>query len=231
MTYEIIQKGEYFMKCYCIETKDKFIFCVENAEMEFVENIKHAWFRLDNDKYIKEYPNNFDDKEIIKNNFKRLGEEMFKSKGNWKKSLRLFVKKCFENNIEWYITGSISEAIIGVDIIPHDIDIIIHERDFYKVKELFLNYMVEPFVDNKGTWVVQYFGRLCINGVMFDIASDKKMNSENYDYEDRKWENYQIKIEPLLRRYEIEKGRNREERIKMIEEYMKKNNIKCGHCT
>jgi hypothetical protein len=219
------------MECYCIEKDEKFIFCIENAEGKYIENIEHAWFKLDNDKYIKEYPNNFDDKKIIKNNFKRLGKEMFESKGDWKKSLLIFAKKCFENNIEWYITGSISEAIIGVEIIPHDIDIITHERDFYKIKELFINYLVEPFVDNKGTWVVQYFGRICIDGVMFDIAADKKMNSENYDYENITWENYKIKKEPLLKRYEIEKRRNREERIKKIEEYMEKNNIKCGHCT
>jgi hypothetical protein len=57
---------------------------------------------------------------------------------------------------------------------------------------------------------------------MFDIAADKKMNSENYDYENKTWENYKIKTESLIKRYEIEKGRNREERIKRIEEYMEK---------
>ena len=132
------------MKCYCIETNDKITFIVENAEKEFIENIEHAWFKLDNGKYIKEYPNDFDDKEIIKNNFQRLGEEMFQSKGDWKKSLKLLAEKCLENNIEWYITGSISEAVMGVNIIPHDIDFITHERDFFKVKELFLDYIVEP---------------------------------------------------------------------------------------
>jgi len=210
------------MKCYCLETKDKFTFYVENAEKEFIENIEHAWFKLDNDKYIKEYPNNFDDKEIIKNNFQRLGEEMFKAEGNWKESLKLFAKKCSENNIEWYITGSVSEAAMGVEIIPHDIDIITHERDFYKVKELFLNYMVEPFVDNKGTWLVQYFGRLCINGIMFDIAADKKMNHENYNYKKIIWEGYSLNIEQIEIRYEIEKQRNRIDRIKKIEKYMGK---------
>ena len=210
------------MKCYCVETNDKFTFIVENAEKEFVENIEHAWFKLDNDKYIKEYPNNFYDKEVIKNNFQRLGEEMFQSKGDWKKSLQLLAKKCLENNIEWYITGSISEAVMGVDIIPHDIDFITRERDFYKVKELFIDYIVEPFVDNKGTWVVQYFGRICINGVMVDVAADKKKNSENYDYKKILWEGYLLNIEQLEKRYEIEKQRNRIERVNKIKEYMEK---------
>jgi hypothetical protein len=149
---------------------------------------------------------------------------MFQSKGDWKKSLQLLAKKCLENNIEWYITGSISEAVIGVDIIPHDIDFITRERDFYKVKELFIDYIVEPFVDNKGmySWFPQYFGRLCINGVMVDVAADKKMNSENYDYKKILWEGYSLNIEQLEKRYEIEKQRNRIERIKRIEEYMEK---------
>jgi hypothetical protein len=210
------------MKCYCEETNDKFTFILENVEKEFIENIEHAWFKLDNGKYTKEYLNNFDDKEIIKNNFKRLGEEMFQSKGDWKKVLQLLAKKCLENNIEWYITGSISEAVLGVEIIPHDIDFITHERDFYKVKELFIDYIVEPFIDNKGTWVVQYFGRICINGVIVDVAADKKMNSENYDYKKILWEGYLLNIEQLEKRYEIEKQRNRVERINKIEEYMKK---------
>ena len=212
------------MKCYCVETNDKFIFIVENAEKEFIENIEHAWFKLDNGKYIKEYPNNFDDKEVIRSNFQRLGEEMFQSKGDWKESLQLLAKKCLENNIEWYITGSISEAVMGVDIIPHDIDFITHERNFYKVKELFIDYIVEPFVDNKGmySWFPQYFGRLCINGVMVDVAADKKMNFENYNYKKILWEGYLFNIEQLETRYEIEKQRNRIERINKIEEYMKK---------
>jgi hypothetical protein len=34
------------MDCYCIETLDKFIFCVENADEQYVDNIEHAWFKI-----------------------------------------------------------------------------------------------------------------------------------------------------------------------------------------
>lgn len=214
------------MDCYCIETLDKFIFCVENADEQYVDNIEHAWFKKDGSKYIKEYtnPGIINNKEIIKNNFKRIGESMFKSEGNWKKALKIFAGICENKNIKWYITGSISEAIIGVEIKPHDIDIFVDVNDFYKVETNFTEYLIEPFTDNKGTWVVQYFGRLCIEGIMVDIAADK--SRQDYKYDETTWENYKIKMEPLLKRYEIEKIRNREERIKRIEEYMIKNGIK-----
>ena len=213
------------MKCYCIETDDKFTYCVENVEDKYIENIEHAWFKKEGNIFIKEYPNNFNDKEIIKDNFTKIGESMFKNEGDWEKSLEIFAEKCFKNNIEWYITGSISEAVIGVKIIPHDIDIVTHVRDFYKTKELFMEYLIEPFVDNGGTWLVQYFGRICINGIMLDIVADKKMNSENYNYENILWKKYNLKIEPIKKRYGIEIQRNRIERIEKIKEYLVKNNI------
>ena len=215
------------MNCYCIETNDKFIYCVENVEEKYFQNIEHAWFKKDNNKFIKEYPNNINNKEIIKNNFMKYGESMFKSEGDWRQSLKIFAEKCKKESIKWYVFGSASEAIIGVDIIPFDLDIIIHVDDFYKVEKIFMEYMIEPFVDNKKTWVVQFFGRICIEGIMIDVAAEEKLNEENNEYDKIIWENYELKIYPLLKRYNIEKeGKNRIERIKKFEEYMIKNNVK-----
>jgi hypothetical protein len=208
------------MKCYCLETDNKFIYCVENVKEKYIEDVEHAWFKRDGNKYIKEYPNTIDDKEIIKNNIMLIGVSMFKSEGSWKESLKYFAQKCISENIEWYITGSISESVMGAEITPHDIDIVIHTRDFFKTKEVFIDYLIEPFVDNKGTWIVQFFGRICINGIMFDVVADKNGNQENHRYENIVWEGYTLKVEPLNVRYEIEKQRNRLDRIKIIEEYM-----------
>jgi hypothetical protein len=217
------------MDCYCTENEEKFIYCVENVEEKYVQNIEHAWFKRENGKFTKEYPNNIENKDIIKNNFVKYGESMFKSEGNWKHSLKIFAEKCNQEKIKWYVFGSASETIIGVDIEPFDLDIIIHVDHFYKAEKLFLEYLMEPFVDNKKTWVVQYFGRICIDGIMIDVVAEEKLNEENNEYENIVWENYEIKVYPLLKRYYIEKeGKNRKERIEKIEEYMKKNGIKLG---
>jgi hypothetical protein len=39
------------------------------------------------------------------------------------------------------------------------------------------------------------------------------------------WKNYNLKIEPIKKRYEIEIQRNRIERIEKIKEYLIKNNM------
>jgi hypothetical protein len=208
------------MKCYCYETETEFVFCVEDAEIAYEDNIQAAWFKKINNKFLKIYPKDIQDKELLKVNFSHLGESMFRADGQWESALLAFAEKCHANGIEWYIIGSISEAVFGVNIKPHDIDIVIHVSDFYRVKDIFLDSLIEPFVDNQGTWLVRCFGRLCLNGVMIDIAADKKMNKENHTYDSISWNGYNIEVEPLKTRYAIELQRGRKDRIKAIEDYL-----------
>jgi hypothetical protein len=219
------------MKCYCYETETEFVFCVEDADAKLEDNLKAAWFKKTDKGFIKIYNKemesngvNAEDKEFVKRNFARLGQSMFEGAFDWKNALLLLAQKFMDNRIEWYIIGSISEAVLGVNIKPHDIDIIVHTKDFFKVKSIFADYVVEPFVDNKGTWLVQYFGRLCLDGAIIDIAADEKMNLEKYQYDKVSWNGYDVFIEPLQARYQVEIERKREERIKAIEAYMKNSN-------
>jgi hypothetical protein len=118
-------------------------------------------------------------KEAVINNFARLGCSWFEGIFDWKSVLLLLARLFAENNIEWYILGSTSEAVLGVGVNPHDIDIAVHTKDFYKVKDLTRKYVIEPLGDNKGNWLVRYFGKLCIDGASVDIAADDKLNIEN----------------------------------------------------
>jgi hypothetical protein len=220
------------LKCYCIETNEKFMFCIENLEEEYIKNIENSgggsviyFFKKEGDRYIKEYPNNFDNKEIIKTNFQKYGESLFKNCVNWEEALETFAEICFKENIDWIIVGSISEAVRGIDFIPHDIDMVVHVSDLDKIKLLFSNYLIEPFIDLGHNWVLQYFGRLCIKGAIIEITADSDETKDFYIFENIKWKNYDLKIKPIKKRYEIEVGRNRIERIEKIKKYMMENKI------
>jgi len=219
------------MKCYCYETEDEFILCVEDADINSEYYLQAAWYEKTDKGYIKFYPKEMkdngveaEDKELVKRNFARLGNLMFRGGSDWEKALLLFAQKCLDSKIEWYVIGSTSEAVLGVNIKPRDIDIVVHTRDFFKVKSVFSDSVVEPFFDNKGEWLVRYFGRLCLGGVMFDIAADEGMNLENHQhrYDKVTWNGYDIFIEPLQDRYQVELERDRDERIRAIEDYMQK---------
>lgn len=64
-----------------------------------------------------------DDKKLVARNFSRLGKSMFEGSFEWKEVLLIITLKFNDNKIEWYIIGSCCEAVLGVNINPHDIDI------------------------------------------------------------------------------------------------------------
>ena len=223
------------MKCYCYETETEFVYCVENAQGSIRDSLcaDRYWSETTDGKFVKKYPLNtgFDDawyldaeyKETVKRNFARLGKEWIEGIFDWRHVLNELAQAFSENDIEWYILGSASEAVLGVDITPHDIDIAVHTKDFYKAKALFRGHVIEPLSDNHGSWLVRYFGKLCLGGACVDVAADEKLNRENNpgQYEKATWNGYVVYITPLKERYETEKQRNRKGRIKAIEEFMK----------
>jgi hypothetical protein len=75
------------VKCYCIESDGKFTYYVENVEPEYIKLLENdPWWKKEGNKFIKEYPNKIDNCEIIKTNFQKFGELIFRNKGNWEKS-------------------------------------------------------------------------------------------------------------------------------------------------
>lgn len=211
------------MRCYCVANEENFDFYVEGVTEHEVANIEAAWFQRDGERYVKRYPSWIEDQETLARNFALLGPSMFKKIGLWEDSLEIFAQICEAEGIRWAITGSISEAVQGVDVDPHDLDIVVHTEDFFKVKEIFIDHMVEPFIDNGGTWVVRYFGRICLRGMMLDIVADDNRNMEGHTYNKVNWREYNLLVEPLLDRFIIELHRKRYERIAAFELYFKAN--------
>lgn len=209
------------MRCYCVANEDSFEFCIEGVTENEVPNVEAAWFQRDGQRYVKRYPAWIEDQELLTRNFALLGPSMFKKLGTWEESLEIFAQICEAEEIRWAITGSISEAVRGVEVNPHDLDIVVHTDDFFKVKKIFLDHMVEPFIDNGGTWVVRYFGRICLRGLMLDIVADKDRNMESHCYDRVSWRTYQLLVEPLLDRLIVELHRKRHERITVFEQYLK----------
>ena len=222
---KIILYGVDIMKFYCNETDSKVNF--------FVEDTKNAKSEL-KDKLNISYPqsafSNQCVKELIINNFTRL-EKIIKLETEdfkWEAALELITQKFNEHKIEWYIVGSVCDAIRGVKVKPPDIDIVIHTKDFQKARDIcysdFAESVIAPFVDAKGMFAMRCFGRMFLAGILIEIAADETWNSESRQpgYEKAIWQGYDIYMESLQHRYQIEISRNRMDRIKVIEEYIKR---------
>ena len=114
------------------------------------------------------------------------------------------------------------DAVRGAALTPHDLDIYIHTDDYYKAKDLFKEFVVEPFTDNKGTWLVRYFGRLCLCATIVDVAANENETLENGYYEPFDWQGFKLLLEPFESRYNTEIKRNRTDRIALLDEYIQR---------
>ncbi|MCL2639178.1 MAG: hypothetical protein FWD48_12535 [Oscillospiraceae bacterium] len=236
------------MRCYCYETDSEFFFCVEGVENTQIEDaIQHmAWVKTDG-KFVRAYPqsafSNQDEKQLISDNYVRLGQAFFESSFvgfDWEKPLKLVAQQFSTNGIEWYIVGSVGDAVRGVDVKPFDIDIVVHTRNFNIAKDIcfsaFPDSIIAPF-DTQGTLFLQCFGRMFLAGVMVEIVADERWNldyrqSENKnsvwrdngytqpEYIKTVWRGYDLHLETMQHRYETEMKRNRTDKIKAIEEYL-----------
>jgi hypothetical protein len=246
------------LKCYCYETNSAFTFCVEDAENKQLDDvIQHmAWRKID-DKFLLTYPqtafSSQHEKELIKNNFNRLGEKMFSSSlsgFDWKPPLEMLARKFNEHRVEWYIVGSIGDALRGVDVKPSDIDIVVHTKDYANAKEIcyfdFPDSIIAPFTgcpdispqkffDNPNGYFINpltYFGRMFLNGAMIEVTADKAWDAESRQqgfrgfsgqiskYEKFLWNGYDLCLESIQLRREVEIARDRKDRVKALEEYM-----------
>lgn len=127
------------MKCYGKKTKDEFTLYVDDVEAQYENNVIAGWYKKLASGYCKIF--NMSDKDngvtdadisIVCDNFAKLGPVMFEGCLDWRKALLIITKEFAENNIEWYIFGSVSDVLRGINITPHDLDIIVHTKDFSK---------------------------------------------------------------------------------------------------
>ncbi len=103
---------------------------------------------------------------------------------------RLYYVKEFsqKNRIVWFLTGSACDAVRGIDICPHDLDIEIYSKHWEKVFE---DYIIEPFINMKG-WVRENFGRLVIENTQIDVVADESYDLPIHEYEPYMWKGYRL---------------------------------------
>jgi hypothetical protein len=207
------------MKCHCYESDSAFNFCVEDVGNPQLENvILHMSWRKTDGGFILSYPlsvfSDQGEKELVGNNFSRLGQQMFESLLSgikWETPLEMITQKFNESGIEWYVVGSAGDAIRGINIKPFDIDIVVNTRDYHKAKDIcYLNFpdsVIAPFTgsdeispskffDNPFGYFInplKYFGRLFLAGAMIEVAADEVWDLEGRGPGNKKpmWSNYE----------------------------------------
>lgn len=134
-----------------------------------------CFYQRVNNGYIKAYPRKARYINRMMERYATYAQQMFDQLGYfapipWEKALEQFCSRMEHSGIRWWLTGSYAACVRGINLQPHDIDIMIDSKDVDIMTERFKDVLIEPIVDTNG-WLTKDFGVVFMD-VRIDIASD-----------------------------------------------------------
>jgi hypothetical protein len=208
-------------------------FRIINPDSKYIPVLRMCYYLEDEKGFYKVYPADYPYMDTIRRNFLRYGEAMFNQLGYfapipWEDGLLAFAERVAGKGIDWWLTGSCAVCVRGIQLLPHDVDIMVKSSDLPVLIELFREDIFEPIVDTGG-WVAKDFGVLFL-GCRVDIASDPSGRLDVPEPADCGpyakdhletviWRGQQILIPPLELSIAVNRKRQRWERVKLMEEF------------
>jgi hypothetical protein len=131
--------------------------------------------------------------------------------------------------IDWWLTGSAALYVRGIEVHPHDIDVMTFKTEIAKIRNVVFPYIVEPFHHVQG-WVVKGFGVVDYH-YRIDVAfepEDWVDGQEPLDFgpyaqqhlETVLWQGFSIKVPPLVLHLRSNELRGRQDRVEQIAKHL-----------
>jgi hypothetical protein len=113
--------------------------------------------------FAKSYPADTPHLERLYRNFERRAEEMLLQTAGehpvpWDDSLTAFLQRIEGQAVDWWLAGSAALAVRGLDVRPHDLDLVVDGPTARRLGDLLLDDLVEPVLPSSG-WIADWFGR------------------------------------------------------------------------
>ncbi len=213
---------------------DEVIYRVYDFDPKYENILQMCFYQNDGRGYIKKYPKNTKYLDKMKQRYSQNAQLMFDQLGYfsvvpWKIGLKKFCSMVQGSSINWWLTGSCATCIRGIELNPHDIDIMIDSKSVAEITELFKDYLIEPIVSTNG-WLTKDFGVIFMD-VRIDIASDpapildepEPVDCGPYALKNLEiiyWNGFQIKVPPLDLQLNVNRKRGRKDRVEKIEEFL-----------
>ncbi len=222
------------MKITTEEFDNKIRFSISNFDEKYQKIFKSCFYNELNGIYYKDFSAKYKYINNVRKNFELSAKDMFDQLGYysdipWEDALESFCQKVDGHNIDWWLTGSCASCLRGIELKPHDIDIMVNSKDIHLIESIFAEYLIEPIVNTDG-WLTKDFGVIFLKA-RIDIASDPVENLDiptpvdcgptaKRNLEKIHWKGFDIKIPPIELQLNANKRRNRMDRVKLIENYI-----------
>ena len=224
------------MKLFFREDGESVSFVVSDYPEAYRSVLESQYYTESAGEYVKKYPKDVGNIVRVKENYLRYAEEMFAQMGYfretpWEQALLEFIGRVRGRDIGWWLTGSCALCVRGIEVGPHDVDIMLDSKDIERIRDIFSDCIVEP-VTSSGGWVVDYFGVLFLHA-RIDLAFDPQADADlpqpsdfglcaKRHLEEVVWRGNILKVPPLGLQLEVNRRRGRLDRVRAIEEYLGK---------
>ncbi|MGM0439296.1 MAG: hypothetical protein ACQEP3_02595 [Patescibacteria group bacterium] len=139
------------------------------------------------------------------------------------KLLEIILEKIPEN-VRWHLDGSVNLLIQGVDLKPNDLDVTTDDKGIEVFRDVFNNFIVE---DEYGEKVSGRTLRLELEEEEIEINSYEDKRLSKFDsVVEINWKDLKLPILPLKEAKDFYKQIKREEKVKLITNFLKDNNLK-----
>lgn len=225
------------MKIEFEELGENVVFKLSEYEKKYEKVFDMCFYEKCGDYYTKKFSRHIGNIGQIKAYYSDNAAIMFDQLGYfspvpWEKALYEFAERIDGKGIDWWLTGSCASCIRGMDLNPHDVDIMVDSKCLGKIEEIFSDCIIEPIVDTQG-WLTKDFGVLFLYA-RIDIASapvdalDIPFPVDCGPYarehlEEIIWNGFKIKVPPVDLQLYVNRKRNRHERVEKIKCFIKGN--------
>jgi len=222
------------MKAVVIKSESEIKLGVVDVPTELVERLLDDYYTEENGAFVRSYRSDTPHIEKTAAAFEKFGVAyLSQSLGlepvPWEDGLIAFLEKVQHSPAEWLLIGSCALAVRGIPVQPRGVDLVMKINDLDKVREWFANCTVVPF-ERCADWVCLGYGAAFL-GAPVSIGFEPQTELDNAGPIDSgpyamahaqvvEWRGFQVKVPPIELSLNINRARNRADRVSLIESYM-----------
>lgn len=221
------------MRTLCKYSEGRTSFVMTDLDPSLIQAAQNLYYLPCPDGFAKTYPSDTPHLEYIYHHFQRDAEEMLLQMAEvhpvpWEAALLAWLKTVGDEPLQWWLGGSAALAVRGIEVVPHDLDLITDGDGAHRLADLLLDRLVEPLQYSRD-WIADWFGRAFwharIEWVGDVVATtDESLVSDFGAAAARRletviWQGYEIRVPPLEMQLAVSERRGLKERVAAIARY------------
>lgn len=223
------------MKTLRLNVGSNALFVLTEVAPELHDAVRGLYYQPVEAGFAKTFPRDTPQLDGIYQHFERHAADMVlqaahRQAVDWPRALDALLQRLAGERIEWYLVGSVALALRGIDVQPHDLDLVVSDDEGgERLSELLADHLIEPVQRSPG-WIWNSFGRAFLHARIEWVArvNPQADQPEPSDFgpaaaqrlENVGWRGADIRVPPLDLQLAVAQRRGLGERAELIRAFM-----------